>query len=52
MSSALPRLSEPMKSLMRVLDAREQDTLSHICRKLVEGDVLKFVREITMEDEE
>jgi MarR family transcriptional regulator, 2-MHQ and catechol-resistance regulon repressor len=52
MGQVLPRHSKLVKSLMRVLDAREQDTLSHICRKLVEGDVLKFVREITMEDEE
>ena len=32
-------------------DAREQDTLSRICRKLRAGDVLKFMREIRMEDE-
>jgi hypothetical protein len=40
-----------VKSLLRVLDAREQDTLSRICRKLREGDVVKFVRELTMERE-
>jgi DNA-binding MarR family transcriptional regulator len=51
-SSVMPRHSKLVKSLMRVLDAREQDTLSRICRKLVAGDVLKFVREITMEDED
>jgi MarR family transcriptional regulator, 2-MHQ and catechol-resistance regulon repressor len=52
MGNVLPRHSKLVKSLMRVLDAREQDTLSRICRKLVAGDVMKFVREITMEDEE
>ncbi|MGO9589226.1 MAG: MarR family transcriptional regulator [Candidatus Acidiferrales bacterium] len=52
MLSVLPRHSKLVKSLMRVLDAREQESLSRICRKLQEGDVLKFVREITMEDEE
>jgi hypothetical protein len=52
MSQVLPRHSKLVKSLMRVLDAREQGSLSRICRKLQEGDVLKFVREITMEDEE
>ncbi|MFZ0980830.1 MAG: MarR family transcriptional regulator [Candidatus Acidiferrales bacterium] len=50
--NVLPRHSKLVKSLMRVLDAREQDTLSRICRKLREGDVMKFVREIRMEDEE
>jgi len=52
MGHVLPRHSKLVKSLMRVLDAREQDTLSRICRKLVAGDVMKFVREITREDEE
>ncbi len=50
--NVLPRHSKLVKSLMRVLDAREQDTLSRICRKLRAGDVLKFMREIRMEDEE
>jgi hypothetical protein len=40
------------KSLLRVLDAREQDTLSRICRKLRDNDVVKFVREITIERED
>ena len=51
MKDVLPRHSKLVKSLLRVLDAREQDTLSRICRKLREGDVMKFVREITMERE-
>jgi MarR family transcriptional regulator, 2-MHQ and catechol-resistance regulon repressor len=50
--NVLPRHSKLVKSLMRVLDAREQDTLSRICRKLREGDVLKFIREIRMEDQD
>lgn len=41
-----------MKSLMRVLDAREQGSLSRICRKLQEDDVMEFVAEITHEDVE
>jgi len=49
--NVLPRHSKLVKSLMRAIDAREQETLSRICRKLREGDVLKFVREIRMEDE-
>lgn len=47
----LPGHSKMVKSLLRVLDAREQDTLSRICRKLREGDVTKFVRELRMERE-
>ncbi|HUA01921.1 MAG TPA: MarR family transcriptional regulator [Candidatus Aquilonibacter sp.] len=49
--NVLPRHSSLVRSLMRALDAREQDTLSRICRKLVAGDVMKFFREITMEDD-
>lgn len=44
MKYLLPNHSKP---LMRVLYAKEQDSLFPICRKLREGDVLKFVREIT-----
>lgn len=47
----LPTHAKWVKSLLRVLDVREQDTLSRICRKLREGDVVKFVRGITMERE-
>jgi hypothetical protein len=32
---------------MRAIDSREQDSLSRICRKLREGDVVKFVSELT-----
>ena len=42
--------SKLVKALMRVLSAREQDSLGRICRKLREGDVVKFVREIRMEE--
>jgi len=51
MKDVLPRHSKMVKSLLRVLDSREQETLSRICRKLREGDVMKFVRELTMERE-
>jgi hypothetical protein len=47
-----PNHSKLVKSLLRVLDGREQGTLSRICRKLREGDVLKLIREITHEDQE
>lgn len=42
---------EVVRALMRVLNATEQNSLSRLCRKLREGDVLKFVAEITHEDE-
>jgi len=51
MKDVLPRHSKLVKALLRVLEAREQDTLSRICRKLREGDVMKFVKEITTERE-
>jgi hypothetical protein len=35
---------------MCALDAREQDSISRVCRKLREGDVLKFVKELRSED--
>lgn len=45
-----PKHLKVVKSEMRVLEGREQQTLSRLCRKLRKGDVLKFVREMTMED--
>jgi DNA-binding MarR family transcriptional regulator len=44
--------SKLVKALMRVLSMREQKLLSRICRKLREGDVLKFVEEIRREEVE
>lgn len=41
-----------LKSWMRVLDAREQKTLSRSCRKLRRGDIVKFMKEIRMVDRE
>jgi DNA-binding MarR family transcriptional regulator len=48
----LPSHSKLVRSLMCVLDSREQLALSRTCRKLRAGDVLKFLKEIRMEDEE
>lgn len=50
--SVFPKHAKVVKSLMRVLDGREQLTLSRVLLKLREGDVATFVREIRMEDEE
>jgi MarR family transcriptional regulator, 2-MHQ and catechol-resistance regulon repressor len=52
MKDVLPRHSKLVKALMQVLKGREQKTLVRICEKLREGDVLKFVSEITHEDAE
>ena len=48
----LTRYSKIMKSMMRGANFREMDSLIRICRKLREGDVMKFVAEITHEDVE
>jgi DNA-binding MarR family transcriptional regulator len=48
----LRRYSKVVKSIMRGINSREQESLSRICRKLREGDVMKFVAEITHEDVE
>ena len=37
---------------MRALDGKEQVTLSRLLLKLRQGDVVRFVREIRMYDEE
>jgi hypothetical protein len=47
-----PTHAKVVKSLMRVLDGREQVTLSRFLLKLRKGDVVKFVREIRMYDDE
>ena len=52
MRSLLPNHSKLVKSLMRVLNAKEQDSLFRICRKLREGDVMKFVHEVTHREDE
>jgi DNA-binding MarR family transcriptional regulator len=46
----LPRHGKVVKAYMRALDAREQATLSQLCRKLREGNILKFISEMEHED--
>ena len=48
--TALPRHAKLVKSYMRTLHGREQLTLICLCRKLRERDILKFFKEIRMED--
>jgi len=44
--------SELRVALMCVLDAREQDSISRVCRKLRRGDAVKFLTEMSFEDVE
>jgi DNA-binding MarR family transcriptional regulator len=49
----MPNNSKMMKALMRVLDAREQLSLSRLCRKLRSDEaVFKFLREIRTVEED
>ena len=41
-----------VKSHMRVLSYRQQATLMQLCRKLREGDIVKYVSELTHKDAE
>jgi DNA-binding MarR family transcriptional regulator len=45
--TVIPTHAKVVKALMRALDGREQDTLSYLLRKLREGDILKFIKEMT-----
>jgi MarR family transcriptional regulator, 2-MHQ and catechol-resistance regulon repressor len=51
MKDVFPRHSKLVKSLLRAIHIREQDSLARICLKLRKGDILKFMHEIRMEDE-
>ena len=42
----LPKHAKMVKSFLRALKGSEQETLGRLCRKLQEGDVVKFCSEI------
>ena len=48
----LPRHSKMVKALMRAISGRQQRVLSAICRQLRAGDIVRFVREIRMQEVE
>jgi DNA-binding MarR family transcriptional regulator len=50
--NALSIHAKLVKAMMRALDAREQDSLFRICRKLREGNPVRFFAELTHEDED
>jgi MarR family 2-MHQ and catechol resistance regulon transcriptional repressor len=41
-----PNHAKIVKALMRAIDSREQESLSRICRKLREGDVVRYISEL------
>lgn len=46
MKRIFPKRTKVVKALMRVLDGREQRSLSRLCRKLREGHIMKYIREL------
>jgi MarR family transcriptional regulator, 2-MHQ and catechol-resistance regulon repressor len=48
-ADVFPKHVKVVKSFMHVLDGREQETLSRLLQKLRVGDIVRFVREITMD---
>jgi len=47
-----PKHVKVVKAEMKALEGREQKLLSRLCRKLKEGDAVKFLQEIRMKDAE
>lgn len=50
--SVLPRNMKLVLAFMRALEWREQETLIRTCRKLRDGHILRFLREMEFEDVE
>lgn len=50
MHVVFPRHVKLVFAFMRALEMREQESLSKTCRKLREGDVVRMLDEITLED--
>ena len=48
-ADVLPNHTKVVKALLRALDGREQDTLSHLCRKLRAGNPVRYFAELTHE---
>jgi MarR family 2-MHQ and catechol resistance regulon transcriptional repressor len=46
MGNFLPKHAKMVKAFMRALPGREQESLSRLCEKLREGDVLKWASEL------
>jgi len=50
--NVFPKHAKMVKAEMKVLDGREQKTLAELCRKLREGDMVRYIKELTMPDAE
>jgi len=46
----LPKRAKVLRARMCVLGKREEEHLDRLCRKLAEGDAVRFVMEMTRED--
>jgi MarR family 2-MHQ and catechol resistance regulon transcriptional repressor len=46
----LPKRAKLLGAKMCVLGKREQENLDRLCQKLAEGDAVKFMNEITLDD--
>jgi MarR family 2-MHQ and catechol resistance regulon transcriptional repressor len=51
-TDAFPHQAKLIRAQMSALSAREKETLRRLCRKLSEGDVMKFIAELTLVDAE
>ena len=47
----LPKRAKLLRAKMCVLGKHEQEHLSRLCGKLAQGDAVKFMMEITIDDE-
>jgi hypothetical protein len=50
MAAMFVRHKKVVKAFFRALDGREQQSLSFLCRRLIEGDPMKFISEMEFED--
>jgi hypothetical protein len=46
----LPKRAKVLRAKMCVLRKHEQEHLDRLCQKLAQGDAVKFMMEITLED--
>ena len=51
-AGVMPRHEKLIYALMRAINPREMDRLSRTCRRIREGDVVKLIKELMMEDVE
>jgi DNA-binding MarR family transcriptional regulator len=52
LGQVLPIHAKLIKAMMRALEGREQDSIYRLCRKLREGNPVRFFAELTHEDQD